>query len=73
MAAIVRSNTQVVSPSIFFIHNVLFYSLADKLEPYYDDAQDPIMDTDELDSEEEIIMIGGAAGSKATRDYDYRD
>lgn len=29
-----------------------------KLQPYYDDDRDPIMDTDELDSEEDIILVG---------------
>lgn len=29
-----------------------------KLQPYYDEDQEPIMDTDEIDSEEDIIMVG---------------
>lgn len=28
-----------------------------KLQPYYDDDREPIMDTDEIDSEEDIIMV----------------
>lgn len=28
-----------------------------KLQPYYDDDRDPIMDTDELESEDDIIMV----------------
>lgn len=34
------------------------FGILGKLQPYYDDDQDPIMDTDELDSDEEdIIMV----------------
>lgn len=29
----------------------------DKIQPYYDDDREPIMDTDEMDSEEDIIMV----------------
>lgn len=32
-------------------------SFIGKLEPYYDDDRDPIMDTDELESEDDIIMV----------------
>lgn len=31
---------------------------AAKLQPYYDDDREPIMDTDEMDSEEDIILVG---------------
>ena len=31
--------------------------LSGKLQPYYDDDREPIMDTDEIDSEEDIIMV----------------
>lgn len=35
--------------------------IAGKLQPYYDDDREPIMDTDEMDSEEDIIMVGRVA------------
>lgn len=50
-------------------HSFFFEFIAGQLEPYYDDEGEPIVDTDEIDSEEEIIMIG----NKASRDYDYHD
>lgn len=41
------------------IHWLCTFDLG-KLQPYYDDDQEPIMDTDELDSEEDIILVGNA-------------
>lgn len=38
-----------------------------KLQPYYDDDQEPIMDTDELESEEDIIMV------KRPETHEYHD
>lgn len=38
-----------------------------KLQPYYDDDRDPILDTDELDSEEDIILVGN------TKKLEYHD
>lgn len=35
----------------FFLKNL------GKLQPYYDDDREPIMDTDEIDSEDDIIMV----------------
>lgn len=32
--------------------------IAGKLQPYFDDDREPIMDTDDMDSEEDIIMVG---------------
>lgn len=37
-----------------FIDNFFFL---DKLQPYYDDDREPIMDTDDMDSEDDIIMV----------------
>lgn len=31
-----------------------------KLQPYYDDDREPIIETDEMDSEEDIILVGNA-------------
>lgn len=53
--------------SIFY--NFPLLCIAGNLEPYYDDEGEPIVDTDEIDSEEEIIMIG----NKTSRDYEYHD
>lgn len=42
-------------------------SLTAKLQPYYDDDRDPVIDTDDMDSEEEIIMVG------KPNSYEYHD
>lgn len=42
------------------MQSTTLYIIIGKLQPYYDDDQEPIMDTDELDSEEDIILVGNA-------------
>lgn len=39
-------------------HYLFFEKKTGKLQPYYDDDREPIMDTDEMSSEEDIIMVG---------------
>lgn len=46
---------------------IVFFIKIAKLQPYYDDDRDPIIDTDEMDSEEEIIMVG------KPNSYEYHD
>lgn len=41
--------------NIFFFHSPIA-----QLQPYYDDDREPIMDTDEMDSEDDIIMVSNA-------------
>lgn len=47
---------------------MLIFAPIGKLQPYYDDDREPIMDTDELDSEDDIIMISNANHSTQYRD-----
>lgn len=46
--------------SLFFDMKIITFFILkniDKIQPYYDDDREPIMDTDEMDSEEDIIMV----------------
>lgn len=61
---------QIETKNVHFIatdgFNWFFFSLPE-LEPYYDDDREPIIDTDELDSEPEIIMVN------KPNQYEYHD
>ena len=41
--------------------------VSERLEPYYDDDREPIVETEEDDSEQEIIMVGKGG------EYEYHD
>lgn len=44
--------------TLFQLFEIILFFCLGKLQPYYDEDQEPIMDTDEIDSEEDIIMVG---------------
>lgn len=45
--------------SNIFNNEFFFNGKTGKLQPYYDDDREPIIDTDDMeDSEEDIIMVG---------------
>lgn len=52
--------------TLILIYFSLLEQLAAKLQPYYDDDREPIIDTDEMDSEEDIILVGN---TKKTLEY----
>lgn len=53
--------------SILINNFMILFFIFIEVQPYYDDERDPIVDTDELDSEEEIIMIN------KPNTYEYHD
>lgn len=55
--------SQIVNQYFFPI----FPWISGKLQPYYDDDREPILDTDEMDSEEDIILVGN------TKKLEYHD
>lgn len=57
----------------FILHQFIFDFLFLELEPYYDDAREPIEDTDEIDSEDEIVLVGRPKQKEYRDNVDERD